>query len=128
MRTDIQTLLAKHPGLLHRARFASMRFEIRSSSDRLRVKVDGPRIHASLAPRDSTETSGDPTPDFSVEADAAAWHAFSRPEPPPGYHDVLALIGAGHARFEGNGLPFYTNLFLVKGIVAAIFREDEDLW
>ena len=124
MHTDIQAVLADHPGLLHRARFVRMRFDIRSPSASLRVEVDGPRVRAELVDAASTPEP----PDFSLEAGDGAWEEFSRPLPQPGFHDLLALLGEGHARFEGDGLRFYTHLFLVKGIVAAVFRKEGAVW
>lgn len=120
MRTDIHPILAKHPGLLHRMRFVSMRFEIRCSDERLHVEVDGGRVSASAVPAGAES----PALEFVLEAPQSAWAEFSQPMPAPGYHDIVALIESGRARFIGEGLGFFRNLFLVKGIVSAVFRGD----
>ena len=120
MRTDIQPILAKHPGLLHRMRFASLRFDIGSSDERLHVEVEGERVSAAMVPQGAAAGSCE----FLIEASQSAWAEFSKPVPPPGYNDILALFESGHARFTGEGLGFYRNLFLVKGIVSAVFRGD----
>lgn len=119
MRTDIAPILAAHPGLWHRARFARLHFEIASSGERLRVRVDGQQVLAG-APRDD----GDEACDFVLSAPAQAWDQFARTMPAPGFHDILAMIETGNARFSGDGLPFFRNLFVVKGIVSAVFRGE----
>ena len=120
MRSDIQPILAQHPGLLHRMRFVSMRFELRSSQQRLQVAVDQGQASAGAVPADGVIADCD----FVLQAPQAAWDAFSQPVPAPGYHDLIALIESGHAQFSGEGLAFFRNLFLVKGIVSAVFRGD----
>jgi hypothetical protein len=59
-----------------------------------------------------------------LSAPAEAWEEFARDQPRPGYHDILGLVEAGHATFEGDGLSFFRNLFLVKGILSAVFRGE----
>ena len=120
MRTDIQPILAKHPGLLRRMRFAEMRFEIRSSDERLHVEVRDEHVSAGIAR--ANEGSGDC--EFVLEAPQSAWAEFSKPMPPPGHNDILALLESGNATFSGAGIGFYRNLFLVKAIVSAVFRGD----
>ena len=119
MRTDIHPLLAKHPGLVRRMRFVNLRFELRSSDERLHIQVGKDRVMASVAAGDSAAQ-----PEFVLEAPQFAWAEFSKPMPAPGFNDILALLESGHARFTGDGLGFYRNLFLVKAIVSAVFRGD----
>jgi hypothetical protein len=120
LHTDIHPILARHPGLMHRTRFVSLRFEIRASDERLHVEVQEGRISARVVP--AGDTAG--ACEFVLEAPQRAWAEFSQPMPAPGYNDILALIESGHARFSGEGLGFYRNLFVVKGILAAVFRGD----
>jgi hypothetical protein len=118
LRTDLEPILARHPGLLHRARFAQFTFELHSSGERLHVAVDGTQIQARTATQDASAC------DFTLEAESPAWAEFSQPMPRPGFHDIVALIETGQARFSGDGLAFFRNLFLVKGIVSAVFRGE----
>ena len=120
MRTDIQPILAKHPGLLRRMRFAELRFEIRSSDERLRVEVRHERVSARLADAGAASDGCE----FVLEAPQSAWAEFSKPMPPPGHNDILALLESGNATFSGAGIGFYRNLFLVKAIGSAVFRGD----
>ena len=120
MRTDIAAVLAKHPGLVHRMRFVRLSFEIRSSSDRLHVEVDGSRVTA----RRITGVEPSPPAEFVIEAPESAWAAFSRPQPRPGLHDVIPMIETRHAQLSGEGLGFFRNQFLVRAIVSAVFTGD----
>jgi hypothetical protein len=119
LRTDIHPILAKHPGLLRRVRFIDLQFEVRSSAERLHVRVAGERVSAS-----ALRPGAPAAAEFVLEAPESAWAEFSKPLPAPGYNDILALLESGNARFTGEGLGFYRNLFLVKGIVSAVFRGD----
>jgi hypothetical protein len=118
LRTDLEPILARHPGLLHRARFAHFAFELRCSGERLHVAVDGTHIEARAITQDSSAC------DFMLEAESPAWAEFSQTMPRPGFHDIVALIESGQARFSGDGLAFFGNLFLVKGIISAVFRGE----
>ena len=120
MRTDIQPILARHPGLLHRMRFVDLRFEIHCAHDRLHVAVVDEQVTAVVASAEHSTAASE----FVLQAPEAAWKEFSQQMPAPGYNDILALLEAGHARFSGQGLGFYRNLFLVKAIVSAVFRGD----
>jgi hypothetical protein len=120
LRTDIHPILAKHPGLLRRMRFVDLRFEIRSSDERLHIEVRDERVSATAA----TSTATLDGCEFRLEAARSAWAEFSKPMPAPGHNDILALLESGNATFSGEGLGFYRNLFLVKAIVSAVFRGD----
>lgn len=60
--------------------------------------------------------------DFVIATTGAAWEEFAKIVPVPRHHDVVALIESGHAKITGDVLPFFRHLFLVKGVIAAIFR------
>lgn len=55
---------------------------------------------------------------FTIAAPAAAWQAFWEPMPRPGWHDLFAMNKRGHARIEGNLLPFMQNLQYFKDLLA----------
>ena len=59
---------------------------------------------------------------FAVRANAAAWEAFWRPEPAPGYQDLFAIAKQGEARIEGDLKPLMTNLRYFKDVLAAPSR------
>jgi hypothetical protein len=55
---------------------------------------------------------------FSYIASARAWTEYWRPEPGPGWHDLLALTKRGEASLEGDLHPFMTHLQYFKDLLA----------
>ena len=56
---------------------------------------------------------------FAIRADEASWRRFWQKRPPPGDHDLLALVRRGLMRFEGDLQPLMANLLYVKGVLEA---------
>ena len=52
----------------------------------------------------------------ALRADPAAWAVFMRPEPTPGFHDLMALVRRGALRVEGDLRPFMQHLLWFKGV------------
>ena len=50
-------------------------------------------------------------------ADADAWAVFWQPKPPPGFHDIMALLRQKRMRFEGRLQPMMAHLFYVKMVL-----------
>ena len=42
------------------------------------------------------------------------------PDPPPGWHDLMALVRHGALRVEGDPHPFFAHLFWFKGAFALL--------
>lgn len=82
-----------------------------------------------LAIRDGVLTSAGPAPAIMPRFDLALRFApdglarFLATPPPPGWHDLMALMRHGALRVEGNIQPFMAHLFWFKGIFA-LLRED----
>ena len=57
---------------------------------------------------------------FTISAPADAWIEFSTALPRPGYQDIFAMIDERYATAEGDLLPFFSNIFYVKGIFGTI--------
>ena len=55
---------------------------------------------------------------FSYTASSRAWTEYWRPEPGPGWHDLLALTKRGEASLEGDLHPFMTHLQYFKDLLA----------
>jgi hypothetical protein len=55
---------------------------------------------------------------FSYTASSRAWTEYWRPEPRPGWHDLLALTKCGEASLEGDLHPFMTHLQYFKDLLA----------
>ncbi len=59
-----------------------------------------------------------PRATFSLRASEAAWTTFWQPIPPPGFHDLIAMIKTGALALEGDQLPFFANLRYFKELLA----------
>jgi hypothetical protein len=55
---------------------------------------------------------------FSYTASPQAWIEYWRPEPKPGWHDLLALTKRGEAQLAGELHPFMTHLQYFKDLLA----------
>lgn len=81
-----------------------------------------------LAVRDGVLARAEPAPaimpryDLALRFDAAGLERFLRSPPPPGWHDLMALMRQGALRVEGDIQPFMAHLFWFKGVFA-LLRE-----
>jgi hypothetical protein len=55
---------------------------------------------------------------FALRAQEEAWAAFWQPVPPPGFHDLIAMLKTGALRIEGDQHPFMANLRYFKDLLA----------
>lgn len=82
-----------------------------------------------LVIRDGVLASAGPAPSIMPRFDLALRFApdglarFLAAPPPPGWHDLMALMRHGALRVEGNIQPFMAHLFWFKGIFA-LLREE----
>jgi len=62
---------------------------------------------------------------FALRAAAEDWARFWTPEPPPGYHDLMALIKFRRLRAEGDLYPFMSHLLYFKTVLAYPRGQEE---
>jgi hypothetical protein len=55
---------------------------------------------------------------FALSASEAAWRAFWRPVPRPGFHDLIAMLKTGELSLEGDQFAFMANLRYFKELMA----------
>jgi hypothetical protein len=55
---------------------------------------------------------------FALRASQEAWDTFWRPLPPPGGHDLIAMIKTRALRLDGDQYPFMANLRYFKDLLA----------
>jgi hypothetical protein len=55
---------------------------------------------------------------FALSAAPDAWATFWQPIPPPGFHDLIAMIKTGALSLEGDQHPFFANLRYFKELLA----------
>ena len=60
---------------------------------------------------------------FALRAPAAAWEQFWSALPPPGFHDIMAMLKLHHLRMEGDLYPLMSNLLYFKDVLATV-RQD----
>jgi hypothetical protein len=56
---------------------------------------------------------------FAIRATEEVWRQFWRTLPPPGYHDIFALLREGRVVLDGELRPLMANLLYVKAVIAA---------
>ena len=61
-----------------------------------------------------------PSVDFMLVAPKAEWARFLQPTPPPGSHDLMALLRRGAIRFEGDLHKLMANLMYFKKLLASL--------
>lgn len=101
--------------LVRRGRAVNLAFLFASGEEETLVRIREGRIA-------SIETGPFTMPDFafSLRASPDSWALFREPVPPPGYHDLLAMLMTGKLELAGDLHPFMSNLFYFKGVMAAL--------
>jgi hypothetical protein len=64
-----------------------------------------------------------PTWDFALRASGDEWASFWSPLPPPGHHDLFAMLKRRALRVEGNLRPFMGDLRYFKELLG-LLRES----
>ena len=104
-------------GLVYRGRFVNTTFLldvgdqpwlVRITDGRVESVTQGPFVMARWT--------------FALRAPADAWNQFWSPAPPPGFHDLFALIKQRLLKVEGDMHPFMANLFYFKDVMATLRR------
>jgi hypothetical protein len=101
--------------LVHRGRFVNTSFLLESGADAWLVRIVDGRIE-SVAPGPFVM----PRWTFALRASPEAWDKFWSPVPPPGFHDLFALVKFGRLKVEGDMHPFMANLFYFKALLASV--------
>lgn len=101
--------------LVHRGRFVEATFLLDTGEESWLVRIREGRVAEMrkgpfVMPRWT----------FALRAPAEAWHLFWSAAPPPGYHDLFALIRFKRLVVEGDMQPFMANLFYFKGVLGAL--------
>jgi len=66
-----------------------------------------------------------PTWTFALRAEREDWARFWQPQPPPGSHDLFALVKRRALRIEGDLHPFMSNLLYFKDVLATLRAPKE---
>ena len=106
--------------LLWRGRFVDTTFLVEVGDVPWLVKISGGRI--------MSVTRGPfvmPTWTFALRASREVWEQFWLANPPPGFHDLFALVKRRAMCIEGDLHPFMSNLLYFKDVMAALRPREE---
>jgi hypothetical protein len=99
--------------LVHRGRFLDVSFLLQAGDACWLVRIHRGRVEAVeggpfVMPRWT----------FALRASEEAWATFWQPVPPPGFHDLIAMLKTRALRLEGDQHPFFANLRYFKELLA----------
>ena len=103
------------PWLVHRGRFLDVSFLLEVGDAAYLVRIHYGRVEAVdegpfVMPRWT----------FALRASEKAWATFWQPLPPPGCHDLIAMLKTGALKLEGDQHPFFANLLYFKELLALL--------
>jgi len=110
---NMQTLVDavnQDPELNRRGRYYSIQFRLEMDDRPLLFSIENGRLVSVV------EDAGTPAA-FTLKGSAPAWRQFFLEEPPPGYHDVAAMIDRGHVGLEGDPMPWLANMLYIKVVI-----------
>ena len=98
--------------LVHRGRFLDVTFLIEVGPAPYLIRIHRGRIESIdrgplVLPRWT----------FALRASEEAWSAFWTAVPPPGFHDLIAMLKVRALRIEGDQQPFMANLRFFKDLL-----------
>ena len=99
--------------LVHRGRFLDVTFLVEVGPAPYLIRIHRGRIESIdkgplVLPRWT----------FALRASEEAWSTFWTAVPPPGFHDLIAMLKARALRIEGDQHPFMANLRYFKDLLA----------
>jgi hypothetical protein len=117
---DLPRRVAAEPGLARWGRHLSAEVLLEVGADAWLLSVrDGALVAVHRAPAIM------PRYTLALRAEPRAFARFLSPEPPPGWHDLMALVRHGALRVEGDPQPFFAHLFWFKGVFALLRAPAE---
>jgi hypothetical protein len=111
--TRLAELANANAWLVNRGRFLQVTFMIEIGSAAYLVRIHRGRV-------ESIEAGPLVMPrwTFALRASEEAWSTFWKPVPPPGCHDLIAMLKTKALRIEGDQHPFMANLLYFKDLLA----------
>jgi hypothetical protein len=104
--------------LIHRGRFLDVTLMLEVGDEQHLVRVREGRIA-------SVEHGPFVMPrwTFALRASAQDWDAFWSASPPPGFHDLIAMMKFKRLRLDGDAYPFMTNIRYFKDLLGCLREE-----
>lgn len=110
------------PALNRRGVCYSTEFKLVIGKDSLLFKIEDGRMTALLV-----NTAALPTGGFILTGEPKSWHKFRQKFPPPGYHDIFAMLEYGHITLSGDAMPLLSNILYIKGVLKHWSEMGDDL-
>ena len=107
--------------LVWRGRYVHTTFLLELGDEAWLIRIEAGRIEA--------VTRGPfvmPAWTFALRASRENWALFWQEAPPPGSHDLFALVKRRALRIEGDLHPFMSNLLYFKAVLAAMRGAGDD--
>jgi hypothetical protein len=118
----LRVLTEADPWLVQRGRFLTTTFLLEVGTERALIDIEHGRVVGIRS-----EALVMPSWQFAIRAEPAAWEQFWSAVPPPGGHDLFAMLKFGRLVFEGDLAPLMANLLYLKELLAlprAARKED----
>jgi hypothetical protein len=113
LATRMAVLLDADDSLAARGRYLTVTMMLEVGEERCLVDIEHGRVTA-VRPGPFVM----PSWTFAIRARREDWELFWSPVPPPGTHDLFAMLKRGRVVFEGNLAPLMANLLFVKELLA----------
>lgn len=118
--TALPDLVNADARLVHRGRFLTATLRLDIGPDAYLIAIDKGRV-AELRKAPFVM----PSWTFGLSAPSESWERFWQAVPPPGYHDLFALLRRGDLTLSGNLQPFMANLLYIKDVMASLRSPKE---
>ena len=104
--------------LIHRGRFLDVNFMLAVGGEQYLIRIREGRV-------ESVERGPFVMPQwtFALRASAQAWRTFWEPSPPPGYHDLVAMMKFERLQLDGDPYPFMTHIRYFKDLLGSLRAE-----
>ena len=113
LATRLASLSSADPWLVERGRYLTTTFLLDVGGERCLVDIEHGRVVAVRSGRLVM-----PSWTFAIRAERDAWEQFWSPLPPPGTHDLFAMLKRKQLAFEGELAPLMANLLYFKELLA----------
>lgn len=115
MLENLQQRVNADAWLVHRGRYVNTTFLFEAGADAWLIAIAEGRVESLkrgpfVMPRWT----------FALRAAVETWNTFWLPTPPPGYHDLFALLKFRRLTIDGDQYPFMCNLRYFKDVIASL--------
>ena len=101
--------------LIHRGRFLDVTLMLAVGEEQFLIRIREGRV-------ESVERGPFVMPQwtFALRASAQDWRTFWDPSPPPGYHDLVAMMKFNRLALDGDPYPFMTHIRYFKDLLGSL--------